>query len=171
VSIDLKPALTAEELRTRLQRDFDTYGKRGFRSLLAGLLPHKMIEPFVTMTGISPETPGHQIDAGDASGSWPSSSRSGSTSKVRFPLLGDRHRRRGLAQGGRSPDNGLPSRPGLFFCGEVLDLDADTGGYNLQAAFSTGYVAARRRHGCFLMIPEYLLVSRRKEMTDHACSP
>ena len=51
--------------------------------------------------------------------------------------------------------------PGLFFCGEVMDLDADTGGYNLQAAFSTGYVAGERPRPCaellrtyvFLMIP------------------
>jgi len=43
---------------------------------------------------------------------------------------------------------------GLFFCGEVLDLDADTGGYNLQAAFSTGYVRGRGgRADVFLMIP------------------
>ncbi|MFZ4439837.1 MAG: NAD(P)/FAD-dependent oxidoreductase, partial [Syntrophales bacterium] len=65
VAVDLKPALTAEELRVRLQRDFDSFGKRGFRSLLAGLLPHKMIEPFIEMTGIPPDRPGHQISAAE----------------------------------------------------------------------------------------------------------
>jgi predicted flavoprotein YhiN len=63
VSIDLKPALSPEELRARLQRDFDGSGKRIFRNHLAGLLPHKMIDPFVEMTGIPQDHPGHQIGA------------------------------------------------------------------------------------------------------------
>jgi len=110
VSIDLKPALTAEELRTRLQRDFDRFGKRTFRSLLAGLLPHKMIEPFVAMTGIPSERPGHQIDAGERE------RLAALLKSLRFqyqgtpsPLLGNRHGGRGFAQGSRSPDDGLPA--------------------------------------------------------------
>ena len=63
VSIDLKPALTVEELRARLQGDFDRYGKRGFHNLLAGLLPQKMIGTFVALSGIPPDRPGNQINA------------------------------------------------------------------------------------------------------------
>ena len=65
VSIDLKPALTEQMLRVRLQRDFDTFGKRGFRNLLAGLLPRKMVDPCIETTGIHAERPGHQISAGE----------------------------------------------------------------------------------------------------------
>ncbi len=157
VSIDLKPALTAEELRARLQRDFDTFGKRGFRSLLAGLLPHKMIEPFVGMTGIPPEKQGHQIDAGERDrlavllkslrfnikGPLPLSSAIVTAGGVSLEEVDPR------TMGSRIVD-------GLFFCGEVLDLDADTGGYNLQAAFSTGTVAGEEaaafaRDSAFMM--------------------
>jgi predicted flavoprotein YhiN len=142
IAIDLKPALTAEELRVRLQRDFDSFGKRGFRSLLAGLLPHKMIEPFIEMTGIPADRPGHQISAAERE-------------KLLILLKGLRFNIRGalpmtaaivtaggVALGEIDPRT-MASRvvSGLFFCGEVMDIDADTGGYNLQAAFSTGFVA------------------------------
>ena len=142
VSIDLKPALSAEELRVRLQRDFDRFGKRGFRSLLAGLLPHKMIEPFVAMTGIAPETPGHQIDAAQRE------RLAALLKSLRFNIKGPLPLSSAIVTAGgvslkEVDPRTMASRliPGLFFCGEVLDLDADTGGYNLQAAFSTGYVA------------------------------
>jgi hypothetical protein len=142
VAIDLKPALTAEELRTRLQRDFDRFGKRGFRSLLAGLLPHKMIEPFLEMTCIPPERPGHQIDAGERE------RLAALLKSLRFNIKGPLPLSSAIVTAGgvslkEVDPRTMASRlvPGLFFCGEVLDLDADTGGYNLQAAFSTGTAA------------------------------
>jgi len=142
VAIDLKPALTAEELRTRLQRDFDRFGKRGFRSLLAGLLPHKMTEPFLEMTCIPPERPGHQIDAGERE------RLAALLKSLRFNIKGPLPLSSAIVTAGgvslkEVDPRTMASRlvPGLFFCGEVLDLDADTGGYNLQAAFSTGTAA------------------------------
>ena len=142
VAIDLKPALTAEELRVRLQRDFDSFGKRGFRSLLAGLLPHKMIEPFIEMTGIPADRPGHQISAAERE------KLLGLLKALRFnirgalPMTAAIVTAGGVALGEIDPRT-MASRlvSGLFFCGEVMDIDADTGGYNLQAAFSTGFVA------------------------------
>ena len=142
VAIDLKPALTAEELRVRLQRDFDSFGKRGFRSLLAGLLPHKMIEPFIEMTGIPADRPGHQISAAERE------KLLGLLKAIRFnirgalPMTAAIVTAGGVALGEVDPRT-MASRlvSGLFFCGEVMDIDADTGGYNLQAAFSTGFVA------------------------------
>jgi len=142
VAIDLKPALTAEELRVRLQRDFDSFGKRGFRSLLAGLLPHKMIEPFIEMTGIPADRPGHQISAAERE------KLLGLLKALRFNIRGTLPMTAaivtagGVALGEIDPRT-MASRlvSGLFFCGEVMDIDADTGGYNLQAAFSTGFVA------------------------------
>jgi predicted flavoprotein YhiN len=142
VAIDLKPALTAEELRARLQRDFDSFGKRGFRSLLAGLLPHKMIEPFIEMSGIPADRPGHQISAAERKRLL------GLLKALRFNIRGPLPMTAAIVTAGgvalpeidpRTMASRLVS--GLFFCGEVMDIDADTGGYNLQAAFSTGFVA------------------------------
>jgi predicted flavoprotein YhiN len=142
VSIDLKPALTVEELRARLQRDFDRFGKRGFRSLLAGLLPNKMIETFVELSGIPPDRPGHQINAGERERLL------ALLKSLRFNIRGALPMSAAIVTAGgvslkQIDPKTMASRlvPGLFFCGEVMDLDADTGGYNLQAAFSTGFVA------------------------------
>ncbi len=142
VSIDLKPALTAAELRTRLQRDFDQSGKRGFRNLLAGLLPHKMVDPFLEMTGIPPERPGNQISAAERERLL------ALLKSLRFNIKGPLPISSAIVTAGGVSLKEIDPRtmasrlvPGLFFCGEVMDLDADTGGYNLQAAFSTGYIA------------------------------
>ncbi len=142
VAIDLKPALSIEELRARLQRDFDAGGKKNFRNLLAGLLPRKMIEPFITMSGIPGDRLGCQIKAAERD-------------RLLFLLKGLCFNITGplplnsaiVTAGGVSlaeiDPRTMASRlvDGLFFCGEVMDIDADTGGYNLQAAFSTGFVA------------------------------
>ena len=142
VAIDLKPALTAEALRLRLQRDFDSFGKRGFRSLLTGLLPRKMIEPFIEMTGIPADRPGHQISAAERE------KLLGLLKALRFNIRGALPLTAAIVTAGgvelaEIDPRTMASRlvPGLFFCGEVMDIDADTGGYNLQAAFSTGFVA------------------------------
>jgi predicted flavoprotein YhiN len=142
VSIDLKPALSVEELRARLQGDFDRSGKRGFRNLLSGLLPRKMIEPFIEMTGIPPERPGHQITAGERERLLSLLKSLQFNIKGPLPLTSAIVTAGGVSLKEIDPRT-MASRivPGLFFCGEVMDIDADTGGYNLQAAFSTGYVA------------------------------
>ncbi len=142
VSIDLKPALDENQLRTRLQRDFESYSKRSYRNILKELLPQKMIDPFVALTGIPPEKCGHEITAGERERLL------NSLKSMRFNI--DKPLPISAAivtAGGVSLDEIDPytmaSRliGGLYFCGEVMDIDADTGGYNLQAAFSTGYVA------------------------------
>jgi predicted Rossmann fold flavoprotein len=142
VAIDLKPALTTEELRARLQRDFDSFGKRGFRGLLAGLLPHKMIEPFIEMSGIPADRPGHQITAEERE------KLLSLLKALRFNIRGPLPMTAAIVTAGGVALKEIDPRtmasrlvPGLFFCGEVMDIDADTGGYNLQAAFSTGFVA------------------------------
>jgi len=142
VAIDLKPALSTEELHARLQRDFDTFGKRGFRNLLAGLLPRKMIEPFVGMSGISADRPGHQIIAEERE------KLLSLLKALRFNIQGPLPMTAAIVTAGGVALKEIDPRTmasrlvsGLFFCGEVMDIDADTGGYNLQAAFSTGFVA------------------------------
>ncbi|MCX5998437.1 MAG: aminoacetone oxidase family FAD-binding enzyme, partial [Chloroflexi bacterium] len=142
VSIDLKPALDSKQMIQRLQRDFDQFSKKTFRNILRGLLPQKMIDPFVEMTGIPPDRLGHQIAAAERD------RLAGLLKSLRFEIKGPLPMAQAIVTaGGVSLDEIDPytmaSRlvEGLYLCGEVMDLDADTGGYNLQAAFSTGYVA------------------------------
>jgi predicted Rossmann fold flavoprotein len=144
LSIDLKPALDQETLDKRLLRDFDAHGKRRYRTLLKGLLPAKLIPICIQSTGIPPDKPGHQITSDDRSRllNW--------LKDFRLGVAGHRPFAQAIITAGgvnlREVDpRSMASRlvEGLFFAGEVLDLDADTGGYNLQAAFSTGWVAGR----------------------------
>ncbi|MFO8009503.1 MAG: NAD(P)/FAD-dependent oxidoreductase [Dehalococcoidia bacterium] len=142
VSIDLKPALTVEQLELRLQRDFDRHGKRGFRRLAGELVPRKMIEPLIEMSGIDPEKEGNQV------GGEERRCLAELLKSIRFnverplPLGAAMVTAGGVALDEIDPRT-MASRlvDGLYLCGEVLDIDADTGGYNLQAAFSTGYIA------------------------------
>ncbi len=142
VTIDLKPALSDEQLDARLLRDLDEFGRRGYERILAGLLPRLLIPVFVERSGIPAEKRGHQITAAERA-------------RVRQLLRGFRLTVTGtrpiaeaiVTAGGVHVDEldprTLQSRliGGLYCCGEVVDVDADTGGYNLQAAFSTGYLA------------------------------
>jgi predicted flavoprotein YhiN len=145
VSIDLKPALDEKQLRQRLQRDFDRYSKRSYRNILKGLLPQKMVDPFVEMTGIPPDKRGHQIDAGERERLL------GLLKSLRFNIKGPLSMDSAMVTAGGVSLKEIDPRTmasrlieGLYFCGEVMDLDGDTGGYNLQAAFSTGYVAGEQ---------------------------
>ncbi len=142
VSIDLKPALDAKELRARLQRDFNLYSKRTYRNILKELLPQKMVEPFVEMTGIKPEKLGHQIVSEERELLLRLLKSLCFNIKAPLPLASAMVTAGGVSLKEIDPRT-MASRliSGLYFCGEVMDIDADTGGYNLQAAFSTGFVA------------------------------
>jgi predicted Rossmann fold flavoprotein len=142
VSIDLKPALGMEDLRQRLQRDFDRYSKRNYRNLLKGLLPHKLIGPFIEMTAIPPDKCGNQIAAEERERLLRLLKSLRFNIKSPLPLAAAMVTAGGVSLKEIDPRT-MSSRlvAGLYFCGEVMDIDAETGGYNLQAAFSTGYVA------------------------------
>jgi len=144
MSINLKPALSPEKLDARLLRDLDRYGKRSYRNLLKGLLPQKMIDVVVARTGIAPEKPGHQITAEER----------GCLRELlhdfRLTIVGHRSIDEAIVTAGGVDTREVDPRTmasrlvkGLYFAGEVLDVQADTGGYNLQAAFSTGFVAGQ----------------------------
>jgi len=144
VSIDLKPALDETKLQARLLRDFDMHGKRQFQTILEDLLPRSLIPICIEQVGIPPDEPGNQISAAQRKRLqlW--------LKDFRFRISG--HRRFGeaiITAGGVDVREVNPKTmqsrlaEGLFFAGEILDLDADTGGYNLQAAFSTGVLAGR----------------------------
>jgi predicted flavoprotein YhiN len=145
VAIDLKPALNREQLRLRLQRDFDQFSKRSFRRLLAGLLPAKMVDPVVALTGIACDKPAHQITAAEREGLL------NHLKALRFNILRPLSMAAAIVTAGGVSLKEVDPRTmasrllaGLYFCGEVLDIDADTGGYNLQAAFSTGHIAGEQ---------------------------
>jgi predicted Rossmann fold flavoprotein len=144
ISIDLKPALDDPKLDERLRRDLSEQGRRGFASILRGLLPRKLIPVCIEQTGIAADAPGHQITGEQRRRlrAW--------LKDLRLEVTGHRPLAEAIITAGgvdlREVDpRTMASRlaPGLFLAGEVLDLDADTGGFNLQAAFSTGWVAGR----------------------------
>jgi predicted flavoprotein YhiN len=142
VSIDLKPALDEKQLRQRLQRDFDQYGKRSYRNILKGLLPQKMVDPFVEMTGIPPGRLGHQINTEERERLLSLLKSFCFNIKEPLSIASAIVTAGGISLKEIDPRT-MASRliEGVYFCGEVMDLDGDTGGYNLQAAFSTGYIA------------------------------
>jgi len=142
LAIDLKPALDHDKLDKRLLRDIDAHGKQHAHNLLKGLLPRLLIPVCHEMTGLEPDAPAHQINAKDRKRLriW--------LKDFRLKVTGHRGFAEAIVTAGgvdlREVDpKSMESRKvkGLFIAGEVLDLDGDTGGYNLQAAFSTGRLA------------------------------
>lgn len=142
VSIDLQPDISEKKLHQRLQQDFELHGKRSCRRILSELLPRKMIEPFVEMTGIPPDKPVNQISTEERRRIVSLLKSLRFNIKSPLPLAAAMVTAGGVSLKEIDPRT-MASRlvSGFYLCGEVLDLDADTGGYNLQAAFSTGYVA------------------------------
>jgi predicted Rossmann fold flavoprotein len=144
MSINLKPALNSEKLDARLQRDLNQHGKRSYRNLLKRLLPQKMIDVMVTRTGIPPDKPGHQITAAERQRLRDQLHDFRLTIVAHRPLDEAIVTAGGIETSEIDPASMASRRiKGLFFAGEVMDVQADTGGYNLQAAFSTGYLAGR----------------------------
>ena len=142
MSIDLKPALTRGQLDARVLRDFEASPNKSFKNVVSGLFPAKLLPVMVSLSGIQPEKKAHLITREE---------RLGFVDRIRnleLTLTGLRDYREavitrgGVAVQGVNPST-MESRltPGLYFAGEVLDLDAVTGGYNLQIAWSTGYLA------------------------------
>lgn len=140
--IDLKPALDAEQLDQRILRDFDGMKNKQFRNSLVHLLPTKMIPVVVDLSGIDPDKKVNEITREER----------GNLVQLLKHLPLNITGLRGwneaiITKGGVSVKDVNPSTmesklvENLYFCGEVLDLDALTGGYNLQIAWSTGYLA------------------------------
>ena len=144
LKIDLKPALAVEQLDARIQRDFDKFSRKKAENGFDELLPQKLIPVMLELAKIDPEKPIHQI-----------------TRKERLALLENIKNltmkvveQRPIAEaivtaGGVNLKEVNPQTmeskliPNLYFAGEILNLSGWTGGYNLQAAFSTGWVAGQ----------------------------
>ncbi|MBI5586613.1 MAG: NAD(P)/FAD-dependent oxidoreductase [Deltaproteobacteria bacterium] len=142
IVLNLKPGLDERQVDLRLQREFQTHSRQMVKSILKNLLPAKLIPFFLLRAGVDGEKPAHQISAGERKqlGSnlraWP------------IPIAGHRPLAEAIITAGgislkEVDPRTLESRlvKNLFFCGEVLDIQGMTGGFNLQAAFSTGWVA------------------------------
>ena len=142
-SIDLKPALTEEVLDKRVLRDLEKYHLKQMAGALSDLMPHRMIDIVLAMAGIPRELPASDLKKGDRL-------RLVHTLKnMKLTITGTRPVEEAIVTaGGVSVKEINPSTmesklvKNLYFAGEVLDVHAFTGGYNLQAAFSTGHLAA-----------------------------
>ncbi len=144
IFLNVKPALSPEQLDARLRRDLEKHQNRDFLNSLSELLPRKMIPVMVARSGIPPDTKCHQVTR---------EQRRGFAQLLqRFPIRieGFRPVEEAIVTSGgvcvkeidpKTMQSKLVS--GLYFAGEVLDVDAYTGGFNLQIAFCTGRLAAQ----------------------------
>ena len=149
ISVDLKPALTEEMLDNRLLRDFSEAINKQFKNALDGLLPKSLIPVIVELSGISPEQKVHQITRENRK------NLVNLIKNLKFSVIGNGGFNQAvITSGGVSLKEINPKTmesklvKGLYFAGEVLDLDALTGGCNIQIALSTGRAAGS---GCAIL--------------------
>lgn len=141
--LDLKPALSPEQLDRRLVRDFEKFSRKQFKNALDELLPKSLIPVMIELSGISPDKPVNQLTKEERLMFRDLLKRVPITINETLPIATAIVTAGGVAVDEVSPRT-MESRvvKGLFFAGEVLDVHGVTGGFNLQAAFSTAYVAA-----------------------------
>ncbi len=143
ICIDIKPALSIEQLDKRLIRDFEEYNNKNFENYLKNLLPSKMISVIIKRSGIPPELKCNTITKAqrqhlceclknfyiEISGFRPIDEAIVTSGGVNTKEINPKTMESKIIKG-------------LYFAGELIDVDAYTGGFNLQIAFSTGYLAA-----------------------------
>lgn len=143
IILDLKPALSKEALDDRILRDFNGSINKDFRNSLNDLLPKKLIPVIIERSGISPFKKVNEITKAERQ------SLINSIKEFEMTAISTRDFNEAIiTQGGVNVKEINPGTmeskliKNLFFCGEVLDVDALTGGFNLQVAWSTGYLCA-----------------------------
>ena len=144
LKIDLKPALTTEKLEARIQRDLEKYTKKQYKNSLGDLLPGKMIPYIVEESNIDEEKQTDQITKEERK------KIAELLKGLEFTIKDFRPIEEAIITAGGINIKEINSSTmeskiveGLFFAGEIIDVDAYTGGFNLQIAYSTAYVAAR----------------------------
>ena len=144
LDIDLKPALSYEQLDARILRDFSDFPNREFSNSLGKLLPAKMITVIIARSGISPEKRVNQITKAERRMLAEVIKKLTFTVKRLRPIDEAIITRGGVELSEIDPKT-MKSKlcKNLYFIGEILDLDAYTGGFNLQIAWSTAYAAAQ----------------------------
>lgn len=142
LSIDLKPALDHERLAKRIDRDFEEHSNQQFKNSLGKLLPAKLIPVIVKMSGISPDKKVNSVTRDERN------KLAHILKNLSCTIKGLRgYNEAIITRGGINVKEINPATmeskkcKNLFFAGEVIDVDAVTGGYNLQIAWSTGYLA------------------------------
>ena len=142
IFLDLKPALDHEKLDKRVQRDFQKYINKRFENSLSDLLPSKMIPVVVELSGIDPATPVNSITKEERR------NLVNTIKNIEMHVKRYRPMEEAIVTSGGVKTSEINSSTmesklveGLYFAGEVIDVDAYTGGFNLQIAFSTGYLA------------------------------
>lgn len=144
ISIDLKPALDDQKLDARLLRDLNDHSRKQFRSILELLLPGKLAEQASGILNIPPDKQAHQISALERK------KLRVFLKDFRFKVTGNRGFKEAIITSGGVALNEVDQKTmgsklirNLYICGEAMNLDANTGGYNLQIAWSTGWLAGK----------------------------
>jgi len=144
VSVDLKPALDEVKLDNRLLRDLDENGKRKIDNLFRSWMPSSLIPVFLKELNIDGQKEGHQLQAKERKKILLM------MKDLRFRVTGYRPFKEAIITAGGVVTSEINAKTmeskvvkNLFFAGEMIDLDADTGGFNLQIAFSTAWLAAQ----------------------------
>ncbi len=142
IHIDLKPRLTAEQLNTRILRDFSENNNKNFINSLGGLLPRKMIPVAVKLSGIRPTEKVNQITK-EQRQKLVSVLKDIKVTVTDFSPIEEAIITSGGVKVNEINPKTMESKiiKNLYFAGEVIDVDAYTGGFNLQIAFSTGHLA------------------------------
>lgn len=147
--IDLKPALSPEQLDKRILRDFEENKNKQFKNAIGGLFPAKLIPVMIELSGIHPDKKVHEISKEERKGF------AEKIKKLSLTVTGTRAWNEAIiTMGGVHVKEINPSTmeskkvKGLYFAGEVLDVDALTGGFNLQIAWSTGFLAGENAAVC-----------------------
>jgi predicted Rossmann fold flavoprotein len=142
MSLNFKPALTPEQIDLRLRREFQENPLKGAGSVLKNLLPARLVPVFLSRTNVSEDKKSNQITSGERQ------QIKNLLSDFRLTVQGHRPLEEAIITAGGIALKEVDPRTleskkitNLFFCGEVLDIQGRTGGFNLQAAFSTGWVA------------------------------
>ncbi len=140
--LNLKPALTFEELDKRIQKDFNKYINKDFKNSLNDLLPKKLIDTIIKLSNIPEDKKVNSITKEERR------NLCSLIQNLKMKIKGFRPIKEAIVtSGGINVDEINPSNmqskiiPNLHFAGEVIDVDGYTGGFNIQIAFSTGYLA------------------------------
>ena len=144
ILLDLKPALDDEKLALRIKRDFEKYTKKQFKNSLSDLLPSKMIPEIIKLSKIPADKQVDQVSKKEIESLVHALKKFPITIKKFRPIEEAIITAGGISIKEINPQT-MESKliKGLYFAGEIIDVDAYTGGFNLQIAFSTGYVAGQ----------------------------
>lgn len=142
LNIDLKPALTEEKLNARILRDFEKFKNKEIKNSLDELLPQKLIKPIIELARIDEEKKTNSITKEERQ------KLALTLKNLKVTIEGFRPIEEAIVTAGGIDIKEINPKTmesklidGLYFAGEVIDVDAYTGGFNLQIAYSTGYTA------------------------------